>query len=98
MYRRADDVLGKAQLGPVGFAVDKMTGNRIVLRERAVLCQRLQHEITTLPGDDGVFAALVLLDDERLQEPVRGDRCGKLADAVVCAGLAHVAGPGHELG
>ena len=47
-------------------------------------------------GDDGIFAALVLAHNERLQKAMRGDGCCQLVEAAVRIGLADIAFPGEQ--
>jgi hypothetical protein len=97
MHRLALDILGQADLGGIDTGTRGYAGDRAVLVDAAVLREKLQREQSPPSGNDGMFAALVLADDERLQKPVCGDRGGKLFDAVLCAGPADIAVPGGEL-
>jgi CHAT domain-containing protein len=90
-------VFGKADFRRICFVGYDRAGDGMVRLNRASLRERLQRMAPPAPGDDGVFAALILPDDERLQETVRRDGCGHLGDVLVGIGLADIAVPGEEL-
>ena len=67
------------------------------ITEAAGFDEGFEREKPAASGDDGVFAPLVLADDERLQKAVSIDRCCQFIDALVGIRLADIAVPGKEL-
>jgi hypothetical protein len=96
MHGRAHDVLGEADFRRVGRCCHDVAGHRSVRSDLAFTGERGEHEMPALARDHGELALLGLLDDEGLQDAVRGNRGPKLLDAVRLAGLADVAVPRDE--
>jgi len=97
VHRFALDVLGKADFRCVGIVVEDVAGDERLRLHAAGFYERFERPKPAAPCDHGVFAALVLADDEGLQKAVRVDGCGQFVDALVGIGLADIAFPSEKL-
>jgi hypothetical protein len=91
------DVLGKADLGSVGFIVEDIARDRRLRRHAAGVHEGFERQEPATPCDDGLFPALVLTDHEGLQKAVRKDGSGQFTDVLVEIGLADIALPSEKL-
>ena len=93
MHRLALHVFRKADFSGIRVLIDDVAGNGPVRPRVSGLGQRLKREQPPASGHHGVFAALVLAHDQRLQQPMRRNRCGQFLDAFAAIGFADIAFP-----